>query len=143
MNQIKDNLDHLAAKNTNVLLIYYEDRKHALQWIEQQNCPFDMLLDKQRLVYHYFGLGRETTHSMGSLFAHEFFIRIKARTGRFENIHIPAHHDIPREIDMYQKAGNFLLDTQGNLRWLYKAPAATVRPSMEDILKEVTKLAQG
>lgn len=141
MDQIRENLDHLAAKNTKVLLIYYEDRKYALQWIKQQNCPFDMLLDKERLVYHFIGLGRANTHAFGSLLAHEFFIRIMARTGKFHRMSdVLAKEDIPRDIDINQKAGDFLLDTQGNLRWLYKAPAATVRPSMENIMQEVAKL---
>lgn len=141
MNQVKDNLENLVAKNTKVLLIYYEDREHARQWIEQQNSPFDMLLDEKRSVYHFFGLGRDANHALGSLQVQECFIRDMARTGKydtlFENL---TNLDVPPGIDFFQKAGNFLLDRQGKLRWLYKAPGATIRPSMEDILEQVTKL---
>lgn len=129
-------MEKFKAKNTKVLLVRHENVELSRQFLEQEKCTLDMLVDTKREVYHFFGMGRSMNHALGSLKSMEFYIKGIVETGKYPGL-TNLESEVPEDVDLFQMAGDFLLNKQGKLVWLYRAAGATLRPTVEEILQVI------
>jgi len=108
-------------------MVSFGERAGALRWMEETQCPFGMVLDGDRRLYHAFGLHR-SVFKVWSVSCLVYYAEQMA-AGRelpkpFENV-----HDDPQ-----QMGGDFLLDQQGIVRLSYCSKASNDRPSVDQLL---------
>ncbi|KAL3873170.1 hypothetical protein ACJMK2_036318 [Sinanodonta woodiana] len=121
--------------NGKVIIISFGLREGALKWMQETQCPFDMLLDAGRKVYHAFGLKRSVYKVWGvaaMVYYAEQMMEGKPLPKPYENIHD----------DTKQMGGDFILDKEGRAKFLYPSKTSSDRPDISvllDVLK-VTKI---
>lgn len=127
-------MDKFKTKNTKVLLVRHENVELSRKFLEQEKCTLDLLVDTKKEVYHFFGMGRSMNHAVGNLKSLEFYINGIVKTGKYPGL-TDLESEAPVDVDLFQMAGDFLLDNKGKLVWLYRAAGATLRPTVEEILQ--------
>lgn len=105
----------------------------AKKWLSDTDCPFPMLLDTERQTYHTFGLKRSVLKVWGVtslVYYAEAMHAGKTLPKPYENVHD----------DTQQMGGDFILDGEGRVRFLYPSQTNTDRPSVNLLLEELKKI---
>lgn len=127
MSAIVSRQEELVEAGAKILIVSFGERSGALKWIEQTDCPFEMVLDSRRKIYHAFGLTRSVykVWSIESLVYYaEQLVAGRDLPKPFENI-----HDDPN-----QMGGDFILTSQGVIKLSYCSKSSADRPSVNQLL---------
>ncbi len=95
----------------------------ARRWIEETCSPFTMLLDQERGVYRAYGVKRSRIRSWnpGTVW---FYARMLASGRKWRGI----------QGDPNQLGGDFIVDSDGTMRFVHPSRTATDRPEMVELL---------
>lgn len=118
-----------------VLVLSYGMRRGCVKWLEDQGCHLDMAIDKDRTIYHAMGLRRPLAKVWG----------IATITGYAENLATNNQLDLVHEAmadDPQQLGGDLIVDSDGNIVFLYASKTGSDRPDIAtllDVLREQKK----
>lgn len=110
-----------------LVIVSFGVREGAQLWLTEMKCPFPMLLDAQRQIYHMFGLTR-SVYKVWSVSCMVYYGE-QMRTGNklpspYENIHD----------DVNQMGGDFIMSAEGKLILSHCSQSSTDRPTVDALL---------
>lgn len=109
-----------------VVLIAFGCRDGAVQWLQETKCPYDMLLDPSRQLYHAFGLG-VSIQKVWNIDVITYYAE-----------QIVSNRLLPKKThpdDVHQLGGDFGLNQQGTIIFFHPSASPTDRPGVAEILK--------
>lgn len=111
-----------------IVLVSFGVREGALNWLSETGCPFTMLLDQSRQLYHLLGLKQSVFKVWGV--SCMIYYAEQMRAGQklpspYENI-----HDDPN-----QMGGDFVVAGDGKLLLAHCSENASDRPSVDTLLR--------
>ncbi|XP_035825281.1 uncharacterized protein LOC118477121 [Aplysia californica] len=101
-----------------ILMVSFGERHGALKWLEETQCPYDMVLDGKRTVWSIACM----------VYYAEQLVAGRELPKPFENV-----HDDPQ-----QMGGDFVLDRQGVIKLSYPSKTSSDRPSVDQLLAAMT-----
>lgn len=113
----------LASHNLDVATISFGPRQWLGVWLQETQSPFPLLLDEGRIAYHAFGLQRSFRQAWGPRNLAYYARAVWQGRSLYGN-----------RGDTQQLGGDFLVDGQGVLRWVYPGRDPTSRPGIPQIL---------
>ena len=120
----------LKQLNVEVLLVSFsDDPELAKVWLETTCSSFRLLLDPERIVYRTYGLERSWLRSwnLKTLLRYVQLLRAGRKWRGIQG-------------DSAQLAGDFIVDTKGILRLIYRSHDPTDRPPVADLLASLQQL---
>ncbi|KAI1895704.1 hypothetical protein AGOR_G00108980 [Albula goreensis] len=130
--ELEANQGMLDAQSVRVLVISFGSQEGAQYWLQDTDCKYDMLLDPERKIYSWFGLGTSVTKVLS-----------------FENMllyseYIISNHTFPQapafiKDDMFQLGGDFVLDEDGRVIFSHCCKSPVDRPVVSEMLTSITK----
>nr|XP_033498300.1 uncharacterized protein LOC117266957 isoform X2 [Epinephelus lanceolatus] len=127
LKDLEKNQRSLDANSVEVVVVSFGCQEGASHWLQETNCPYDMLLDRDRKMYTAFGLGASLTKVLNfsnMLLYAEYVV---------DNMEFPRGLQSIQD-DMFQLGGDFVLDERGRVLFSHCCQSPIDRPSMEDIL---------
>lgn len=115
----KDKLDEMGVR---VLIISFSAPPFVRAWLEETGVPFPVLLDENLSVYRSYGLKRSAARTFSPKTLWYYFRR---RSDRIKH----ANAD-----DIYQLGGDFIVDGDGILRFVYPSREPVDRPPINQLL---------
>jgi len=115
--------------NTRVLIVTFGGLPAAQAWIEETCAPFRLILDPERTVYAAYGLERSLRRSW-NLRTIWRYVQLLASGRQWRGI----------QGDSAQLGGDFVVDTQGIIRLVYRSHDPTDRPAVSDLLAILSQL---
>lgn len=127
MAQLQENQSHLEAVPVKVIVISFGCREGALRWLQETGCPYSMLLDPNRKLYHAFGLGK-SVEKVWNVDVLNYYAEQKV-----------ANRPLPKQFeniidDPHQLGGDFVLDPNGIVIFFHPCQSSTDRPSLSELL---------
>jgi peroxiredoxin len=119
-----DRQSEFAELNTRVFVISFGTLPAVQGWLKETCGNFTVLLDRERSVYNAYGLERSYWRSR-SLRTRWVYFKAWLSGKKTHD----SHGD-----DTSQLGGDFIIDTQGNLRFTYPSYEPADRPSVEKLL---------
>jgi len=104
--------------NTRVYIISFGTLPAVQQWMNETCTTFTVLLDRERIAYNAYGLERSKLRSKSPRTLWLYFTRW-LQGQKFHD----AHGD-----DTSQLGGDFIVDRNGNLRFIYPSHDPADRP---------------
>jgi len=129
-------MDEVTAAGGQVVIISFGLMEGAQRWLEDTKVSYKMLLDPERRIYHAFGLYRSVAKVWGVaslVYYAEAMVAGRPLPKPYENVHD----------DTQQMGGDFIIDAQGVVRFVYPSKSNTDRPSVSAIVDELKKLQSG
>jgi peroxiredoxin len=120
-----DRQSEFAELNTRVFVISFGTLPAVQGWLKETCGNFTVLLDRERSVYNAYGLERSYWRSR-SLRTRWVYFKAWLSGKKTHD----SHGD-----DTSQLGGDFIVDTNGNLRFIYPSHDPADRPSVETLLK--------
>ena len=114
----------LTDLNTRVFIISFGTFPAVQQWMKETCGNFTVLLDRERSVYQAYQLEQSKLRSRSPRTLWLYFTRW-LQGQKFHD----SHGD-----DTSQLGGDFIIDKQGNLRFIYPSHDPADRPSVEKLL---------
>ena len=131
MAQLCQEQEALRQLNTEVVLVSFGDERQARRWLEETCASFRLLLDPERRLYRSYALPRSVTGSWNL----KTFLRYAElmRAGRrWRGI----------QGDSTQLGGDFIVDSEGIIRFAYRSKDPTDRPPVEDLLAVLREIEE-
>lgn len=130
MTQLCQNQAAFKKLNTRVIIISFGTLPAIQNWLKETCDSFDVLLDRERTVYQAYGLERSfwRAYSLRNIFNY-----FRMRLAGWKEL--GSHGD-----DTTQLGGDFIVDSQGNIRLAYRSYDPTDRPSIKYLLDELQKI---
>ena len=125
-------LDELERLNTEVLLITFSSAGYARKWSQETCAPFRLLLDRERTIYHTYGLERSLMRSW-NVKTVQRYVQLMSKGRKWRGI----------QGDSAQLGGDFIIDSEGIVRLAYRSHDPTDRPEVEQLLAILRQLAEG
>lgn len=125
--------EEIASAGGLVVVVSFGLQEGALRWLQDTGCPFTMLLDSDRKIYHSFGLQRSVLKVWGVsslVYYAEAMYAGKPLPKPYENVHD----------DTQQMGGDFILGPDGTVKFMYPSQTNTDRPNIDLILQELKKI---
>jgi len=116
--------------NTRVYIISFGTLPAVQQWMNETCTTFTVLLDRERIAYNAYGLERSKLRSKSPRTLWLSFTRW-LQGQKFHD----SHGD-----DTSQLGGDFIVDRNGNLRFIYPSHDPADRPSVDVLLKVLKEL---
>ncbi|MBV7332771.1 redoxin domain-containing protein [Chloroflexi bacterium TSY] len=112
-----------AALNTKIVAISFGNDYWARAWLEETQSPFPIWLDQGRRSYQAYGLERSVLRAWGfrNLF---FYAKALLRGEKLQE----------NRGDTDQMGGNFIIDSNGIIRFAYPSRDPTDRPDIQEML---------
>ncbi|KAK7487088.1 hypothetical protein BaRGS_00021583 [Batillaria attramentaria] len=121
-------LDEFQKRDAAIVLVSFGEREGALKWLADTGCPFDLLLDKSRQLYHSFGLKR-SVYKVWSISCLLYYAE-QMRAGRTLPSPYEDIHDDPN-----QMGGDFIIAKDGQILLAHCSQTASDRPSVDSLLQ--------
>lgn len=132
MHAIVQREQELTQAGLKILIVSFGEERGAENWLKETQCPFDMVLDSERNIYKAFGLERSVSRVWSiacMVYYTEQLLLGRDLPKPMENV-----HDDPQ-----QMGGDFILDKQGVLKMVYRSKYSSDRPTVDHLLKTITK----
>jgi len=129
---VRDRLDDLGA-NTAVVMIAFTDRSNLAHYRSTNPLPFPVLLDPDRATYRSYGLGRGSLWRVWGWKATRRYLQI-FREGGLHGLRRPTE-------DTLQLGGDFIVSPDGTLAWGFWGEGPDDRPSVEEIITQLQRIA--
>ncbi|KAK3094020.1 hypothetical protein FSP39_023027 [Pinctada imbricata] len=120
----------IISQRGSIMIVSFGVREGALRWLEDTKCQYPMLLDHKRQLYNLFGLKRSVykTWSISCMIYYaEKMTQGVPLASPYENI-----HDDPQ-----QMGGDFIMDKDGIMKYLYCSKLSSDRPAVADLIKQL------
>lgn len=124
MAQLRQQKEALDRHNAQVLVISFTAGMWSRAWLQETQSPFPLLLDPERSVYRAYGL-KSSLLRVWSPKVMWYYTRKFLETGRIQRI----------QGDPHQLGGDFIVDSRGLIRLVYRSHDPTDRPPVETILR--------
>ena len=113
----------IEALNTTVVAVSFGTPYWAKAWLQETQAPVSVWLDPEKASYQVYGLERSVWRSWGikNLW---FYARALARGEKLQE----------KRGDTDQLGGNFIVDSQGIVRFAYPSRDPTDRPELEEMM---------
>jgi AhpC/TSA antioxidant enzyme len=125
-----DRQSDFASLDTHILIISFGTFPAVQQWLRETCGDFTVLLDRERSVYNAYELERSYWRSR-NLKTRWVYFKAWLAGGKTHN----SHGD-----DTSQLGGDFIVDKNGLLRFIYPSHDPTDRPSADDLIDVLTRL---
>ncbi|XP_077992630.1 uncharacterized protein LOC144446681 [Glandiceps talaboti] len=134
--QIVQRQDEVVSAGGRVLLVSFFSQQAGVKWLEEMQCPFDMLLDPDKQLYKEIGLGYSLCKVWEMQVMHYYVTQIASKRA------LPKRLSEKSE-DIHQMGGDFIINTDGKMEFIYYSRKSTDRPTVDqliDSLKGVSKM---
>jgi len=118
-----------AALNTQVFTVTFGHPYWAQAWLQETQSPFPVLLDPTQDVYQHFGLDHSAVRSW-SVKTLLYYARALMRGEKL----------IEKRGDTHQLGGNFIIDNQGVVQFVYPSRDPTDRPTIAAMMTVLKRL---
>ena len=108
---------------TRVVVVSFGSIVGAQAWLEETGAPFTFLLDPDRAAYRAYGLEHSVARAWG----------LKV-WGRYAQLMLAGRKWRGIQGDSGQLGGDFIVDTDGVIRWAYRSHDPTDRPPIHQLL---------
>ncbi len=126
---MRDHHEELEAHGVRALLVSFGQEWLARRWMQETNAPFPLLMDPERSVYRAYGLERSFAKSWHPrMLLHYLGLLLKGRKLR------------PIQGDPIQLGGDFIVDSQGIVRYAHPSEDPADRPSFQQILEALKSI---
>ncbi|XP_020915345.1 uncharacterized protein LOC110252835 [Exaiptasia diaphana] len=118
--------EEFKAANGHIVIVSFGNLSGAKKWLEQTQCPFPMFIDNNRQLYKSLGLKRSVSKVWNTstlIYYAEEKKKGRPLIGIFE------------EDDPTQMGGDFIVDSQGNMKLVYRSKVANDRPTVKELLQ--------
>jgi len=122
--QLHRHKDEFRRYDTNVLLISFSADVLAKNWLQETGVSFSILVDRERIAYKAFQLGRSLLRSWG-LKTWLAYAGLMLKGRRWRGI----------QDDSTQLGGDFLIDRQGRILFAWRSRDPAHRPSAEKLMQ--------
>ena len=119
-----DQQNEFSKLNTRVFVISFGTLPAVQEWLKETCGNFTVLLDRERTIYNTYGLERSKLRSKSPRTLWLYFTRW-LQGQKFHD----SHGD-----DTSQLGGDFIIDRNGKLRFIYPSHDPSDRPSVEKLL---------
>lgn len=126
MRQQKDRLQH---NNINVFVVTFEQEEHALNYRQETDLGWPLVVDSSRELYRYYGMEKAGFWDLWGPATWRVYLREILKGNRPR----PANDDI------YQRGGDVLINPEGMVRLHHIAKGPADRPRIDDILEIVER----
>ncbi len=130
MAQLCQHHDEFKERNTRVIIISFGTLPAIQQWMRDNCVSFTVLLDQERNIYNAYGLERSFWRSRN----------LKTRWVYFKAWLSGEKAQDSYGDDTSQLGGDFIVDKNGILRFVYPSNDPTDRPTIEKLLKILDQL---
>lgn len=108
MNELKNEIAGMGAQ---VLLVTYDDPSLLeRKMMHDMECPFPLLIDKEKQIYRRWGMGR--TNLLGAMLS-------PALNWRYLKLLLRGERFLGFAPDMFQLGGDFIVDRQGQIAFAH------------------------
>lgn len=124
MAQLRSYYNDIRALQAEVVVISFGAEMWIKGWQEETQAPFPLLLDQTRQAYRAYGLERSALRSWGikNLW---YYAKVVLQGKAL----LDSHGE-----DTNQLGGDFIIDTQGFVRYAHPSRDPTDRPDVEELL---------
>lgn len=131
MAQLCQQEDKFKQLNVEVVLISFGAPEVAKVWLEEMCPSFRMVLDPERVVYREYGLKRSWLRSwnLKTLWRYAQLLRAGRKWRGIQG-------------DSAQLGGDFIVDSDGILRFTYRSCDPTARPHVSYLLAILEQLSE-
>lgn len=120
----------IDATTSQVLVVTFGSLEGAKKWLQDTECPYQLLRDEKRELYTSMGLYRSVAKTW------------KTDSVSFYGEAIRAKAELPEFVqgdDPHQMGGDLIIDKDGRLLMVYASKHSKDRPMVEDIITELKK----
>ena len=129
MAQLCQQSNQLEILNVKVLIITFGNLPGAQNWLRQTCSPFKLLLDPDRSIYERYGLERSLLRSW-NLRTIWKYITLLSSGRKWRGI----------QGDSAQLGGDFIIDSKGIVKLVFRSHDPTDRPSVSSILELIHQI---
>jgi hypothetical protein len=135
LGQVQQRYEEIRALGGEVLAVSFSRPEVLAKHIERFPTPFPLLGDPDLAAYRAFGLGRTP---LWRLFT-------PRAIGRYLKILLAGYapHRPYAGDDVLQLGGDFVLDRERRLRFIYRSVDPTDRPSLDDLIRAIRQVSGG
>jgi peroxiredoxin len=127
--QLCQHRDELKQLDVEVLIVSFSSRGYARIW-QKEVCPsFPVLLDRERTIYHTYGLERSLFRAW-NLKTLWRYVQLMRAGRRWHGI----------QGDSIQLGGDFIVDPSGIVRLAYRSHDPADRPAVPDLLAQLQQI---
>ena len=126
--QLRERQGELQTAQIQVAIVTFEVDGLARNYVRQTNLTWPLLVDRERKLYHAYGMNRESRWRVLGPASWGKYLRLILR-GQWPKL--------PTD-DPYQMGGDVLIDREGIVRLHYISRTPADRPSVESILAVAT-----
>ena len=119
------------ALNTKIVAVSFGTAYWARAWMQETQSPFPVWLDATRDSYTAYGLDRSVLASWGP-----------ANLWYYAKALVRGEQLQEKRGDTDQLGGNFIVDNEGMIRFVYPSKDPTDRPEIDDLLVTLKALAE-
>ncbi|MEM9516190.1 MAG: AhpC/TSA family protein [Actinomycetota bacterium] len=112
--------------DTAVVLVTFTSDDHLSAYQARHELPFPVLIDRDRVTYGAYGLGRGSVHHIWGLRSAQRYIEI-VRANGLSGLRRPTE-------DTLQLGGDFVIDAAGRLAWGFWGTGPADRPSVDQLV---------
>ncbi|ELT96704.1 hypothetical protein CAPTEDRAFT_186353 [Capitella teleta] len=116
-----------VAAGGHVVVVSFGVMEGAEKWLQEVNCPFEILLDPERKLYLSIGLGRSLSKVWNTETISYYGSQVKSQRKLPQ-----AYKDIID--DPHQMGGDIVLNASGVIKMAYPSQKAQDRPSVQSLL---------
>lgn len=121
--------EELERLNVEVLLVSFSSIKYARKWIKDVCWIFHLLVDHEKETYRLYGLDRSLLRTWNLKIIWSY-IKLMRAGRKWQGI----------QGDSAQMGGDFVIGTDGVVRFAYRSEDPTDRPSVEALIKVLRRL---
>ncbi len=124
---MRQHTDRLQANNIEVLIVTFELEEHALNYKQDTELEWPLIVDTSRELYHYYGMAQASFWDIWGPASFRVYLREILKG----NLPKPAKDDI------HQRGGDVLISPEGMVRLHHICKGPADRPEIEEIIQIV------
>lgn len=114
----------IVQQNIEVLIVSFEEAEHALNYQQEEDIGWPIVVDRTRELYDYYGMNKASFWDLWG------WASLKAYFREIMKGNMPKRaHD-----DIHQRGGDVLLDPKGKVRLHHIGKGPGDRPDIEEVL---------
>ena len=122
---MRDRLDEFDP-NTGVVVVTFTSPDHLDGYLDRNDLPFPVLIDRGRAAYRAYGLGRTSVRRAWGLRPALAYLRLLMR-GRWRDLRRPTE-------DTLQLGGDFVIGPDGTLVYGFWSAGPDDRPPVDELI---------
>ena len=126
-------LNEFDKLNIQVKVVSFAPPESVQSYIEQFDWKFEIFSDPQREVYKLFGLGRAKPWKIFHPRTIIKFVKLLTQGAKIQKT----------KEDEFQMGGDFLIDAEGRLCYIFQSETPDDRPTVEELLTVCRSIMKG